>query len=390
MSLCVKSIIRNYYNDYLKASYITQTELEELVLLFGIIYEELRSNSNSNSNSNFDLDPFPPTIEDIQHCLTAKIIKLDLCTAVATTLSMDKNTDKLHLLHQRELAGDQRTAEWLLQRVQFITASVSAACAGLMGKASRENQLLEKASNGAYRSFMGGYYTDIGNIYEPVTNSHYNHVNNTRIHDFALIPNDKAPLFLAASTDGVTSDLVNIEIKTLPGRYPDGKVKKEYGHQVQHQMECLGLEQTDFVEAKYEEYGSFEEMALKKTEYCGIIAEIYNVTDEYYEYEYSPVVNSDMDALLKWQQTRNDIIASTPGVLFTRWLYWTQIAYSCINVKRDPTWIKTMGPLLQQFQDEVTALRAQPRKVQQMIQQREQRIHKRRTANNELFHDCML
>lgn len=46
-----------------------------------------------------------------------------------------------------------------------------------------------------------------------------------------------------------------IEIKTL-ARRAIGKVKREYHHQMQHQMFCLDLERTHFIEAKYVEWGA--------------------------------------------------------------------------------------------------------------------------------------
>jgi len=298
------------------------------------------------------------------------------------------------MLHSRELVGDQRTAEWKIQRHKFITASVSAACAGIMGPASRENQLLEKASMGKYSPFKGGFYTDIGNIYEPVTNSYYCHINNTRIHDFALIPNNKPGWeFLAASTDGVAergTELTNIEIKTLPGRVPDGKVKKMYYHQMQHQMECLGLNHSDFIEVKYEQLTQLPDPDpdTDRSRPMGIIAEMYSELDGYC-YEYSPA-GADLTELQRWQSLREPIIAAYTDRVFVCWIYWVQTHYSCIRVERDPTWITSIGPVLRQFYNEMIELRKDQRRVQQMIRERETRTNNRRNAGNILFNDCLI
>lgn len=371
-------VIRKYFNDYLTQSVITQSEIHELRSLFEIIWTEL------------GLGHKAPTVKDLLHCLNRDLIVIPL------DLDLDKDnvvSSYIDLLHQREFNGDQRTDLWKQTRYKYITASVSAACAGLMGTVARDNQLLEKASMGSFSSFAGGYYTDIGNIYEPVTNYEYCYKNNTRIHDFGLIPNNKAPYeFLAASTDGVAENgctLTNIEIKTLPGRVPDGKVKKQYYHQMQHQMECLGLDHSDFVEAKYCEAIDLNDLNTGSTLPIGIIAELWNTTDNEYVYEYSPA-GIQYSELSTWLNQRDEIIREYNDRILTRWIYWTETHYSCIRVERDPKWIITMGPLLLKFYNQMVALRNNQKEVQRMIRERDIRTSAKRNGKNELFSDCML
>lgn len=374
----IKMALEKYYKDYVTTAVLTQTEFQELEMLFGVIFKELNL--------------VAPSLEQIRTVLTElRPPELPLRIIPLVFQDSDANSIKSYLdsLHSRELSGDQRTAEWKMQRNNFITASVSAACAGLMGPASRLNQLLEKASMGAYSPFKGGYYTDIGNIFEPVTNSHYSYINNTRIHDFALIPNNKPGWeFLAASTDGVAqrgTELTNIEIKTLPGRVPDGKVKKVYYHQMQHQMECLGLEHSDFIEVKYEEYQS---LPTEENRPIGVIAELYN-NEGFYDYEYSPA-GATLSEIKRWMKLREPIIRDNTEAVFTRWIYWVQTHYSCLRVERDPTWLQSVGPALKQFFTEMVELRRDQKKVQQLIRDRDLKSHNKRTEGNTLFSDCLL
>lgn len=260
----------------------------------------------------------------------------------------------------RELTGDQRSQEWLLQRVNYITASVSAACAGLMGAGAREAQLLEKASYGTYRTFTGGYHTDMGNIFEDITANHYARLNNTVVHDFRLIPHDDPEYhFLGASTDGVSEALNNIEIKTLAGRPLDHKIKKEYYHQMQHQMSCLGLSQTHFLEAKYDTFKTLAEAAGSGSSPHGIVLEFYN-PDTKFTYLYSPEEGAE-----EWEA----IHVHDPG--YIRTIYWRMTGYQMKVVKRDPQWIVDMGPALKQFWKDLTELRADPERVKSLIQARE-------------------
>lgn len=258
------------------------------------------------------------------------------------------------LLRKRELLGEQKSTEWLSTRNNYITASVSAACAGIMGPVAREMQLLEKASNGKFRSFYGNYYTDKGNLFEPVTNQIYMRRNGTKIHAYGLIPCNRAEYgFLAASTDGVTDELCNIEIKTLASREIDGRVKKEYHHQMQHQMYCLGLDKTDFLEAKYAEYEDAAE--VDKTKDHGTIVEYYNCKERELRYVY-------LDGTLT-----PDGCGSNPDSIYIRTIYWNLTAYACVTVKRDPDWIVTVGPLLRQFWNEVNDLKQDPTALERRI-----------------------
>lgn len=374
-----KLVLERYYKDYIQSSILTESEFAELHSLFVIIFQDLQT-----------IGPTEKELMEMLQELRGTQEALQLLPIV-----FDKNQSQsqsyIDMLHNRELQGDQRTAEWKNQRQNFITASVSAACAGLMGPASRENQLLEKASYGQYTSFKGGYYTDIGNIYEPVTNSYYSYINNTRIHDFALIPSDNAEwYFLAASTDGVAvrgTELTNIEIKTLPGRIPDGKIKKIYAHQMQHQMACLGLNHSDFVEVKYEEMHMLPDQDHVRP--IGVIAELWSVSEGMCVYEYSPA-GATLAELKQWQQIREPIIREYEDRLFIRWIYWLQTHYSCIRVNRDPNWLKDVGPALKKFYSDMIELRKDQKRVQQMIRDREMRVHNKRTANNELFHECFI
>lgn len=368
-------------------------EIRELTTLFGIIASELSLHAPDQENITSVLsEAGVEIVPDFQ-----LLPEIGCTEGIEGIEEAESARSLVEALYTRQLPGEQRSELWLQQRVKYITASVSAACAGIMGKAARENQLLEKASNGAFRSFKGGYYTDIGNIFEEITNSYYCHIHNTRIHEYGLIPHYKEEYreLLAASTDGVSSRLVNIEIKTLPGRVPDGKVKKEYYNQTQHQMECLGLKKTDFLEAKYAEYNTIEDLvnATCKDDCRGIIVELYNLTEKRYEYQYSPVINPDMEQLQRWQDSRDRVIREYSDKLFTRWIYWKQTDYLCTSIDYDPKWIITMGPLHKQFDKDVCALRANPKKLQQMIRDRDQRIHDRRNARGgqgAMFTDCML
>jgi putative phage-type endonuclease len=339
--LMIYGIIDNYYKEYLQEPVLWHWEIEELVLLLTIAYGQKIS---------------PQLVTDY---LKNKGV------LIAPSPTSDQ---KLSSLRSRELTGDQRSTAWLQQRHEYITASVSAACAGLMGPVARRNQILEKATYGDFRSFVGNYYTDMGNIFEQVTNSYYENINYCRIHEFNLIPSDDTRYpFLGASTDGVSSTLRNIEIKSLMGRkLDDNKVKKEYYHQMQHQMFCLGLEKTDFIEVVYKQWSSLGEALVQaqNTKPFGIIIELWNPKNSCHVYEYS---DQNIDNLQEWEKHRALKIASYRDLLYLRSIYWTMDGYLCRQIDRDPKWIDTMGPELCKFWDEVKTLRGDSNALQSLI-----------------------
>uniref|UniRef100_A0A6C0JBN1 YqaJ viral recombinase domain-containing protein n=1 Tax=viral metagenome TaxID=1070528 RepID=A0A6C0JBN1_9ZZZZ len=343
----IHNILNTWYSEYLRASFLTEYEYIELISLCDIITEKLG----------------PLLIEKWSRDAVKSLLP--------TIIPSGPIVCRLNEFHERELKGEQGTEQWLNERLKYITASISAACAGLMGPSARENNILEKASNGKYRSFFGGYYTAQGNIFEEVTNLYYGYVNNGKIWAFNLIPNiDPEYYFLAASTDGVTNRLINIEIKTLVGRHPDPEnVKKEYYHQMQHQMECLQLHETDFIEVKYSEHSNFQQALINCTENIskmGIIIESWNTLKQKMEYEYSKIGDC-IKTLQQWECDRTDSIATHSTKLYIRSIYWTMADYLCRRIKRDPMWIKEMGPKLKMFNDEVIKLRNNPKELQKRI-----------------------
>lgn len=321
-------MIEELFKDYLHTTFLTKEEYAELMdhLDFIKMYREIN-------------------IEEFIKKLPPVINQKDLEAPVVTIESLEK----------RQFSADQRTEEWLSQRNNYITASVSAACAGLMGPKTRLNQLLEKATYGKYRTFTGGYHTEKGNLFEPVTNGYYCYKTGKTIHEFNLIPHQVYE-FIGASTDGVTDDLINIEIKTLVGRKMDpDKIKKEYYHQMQHQMACLGLLETDFIEAKYSEHESFIDTEKEQ----GIIVELF---------DRDPLYSPFGEDAIAWLEK-----IKAGGVTPKKITFWVLEEYQCRRVKMDPKWIHEMVPKLKTFWDEVNDLRSNPDKLDELLSEQEEK-----------------
>lgn len=301
----------------------------------------------------------------------------------------DAKKAKIKELYKRTKKNAQGTQEWLNDRHNYISGSITAHAANHMGYIARLNLILEKATFGEYRTFFGGKATHYGTRYESVSNDIYCYRNNTQIHEFGIIPH-KNISFLGASTDGVSNELRNIEIKSPYSRVPNGKVKKEYMHQMQSQMECLGLIVTDFIEVKYQEYNGLNEM-LKRIE-CnpeyGCMIEIHNTTTNQLEYIYSPIkLCEDSDQLANWVDYQHKKLTKSANQLHVRDIYWRVEVYSCIEIKKDPNWLKNNYDELKKFWDEVIELRNNKEKLNALLLDRELKKSMRRNQFKEI---CMI
>lgn len=255
----------------------------------------------------------------------------------------------------------QGTQEWKDQRNDYLTASTICAAIGESGKQQRKHLLIEKGSKGKQSFFSGNNATQHGNKCEPIANAIYSHKNNVFIEEFGLITNPKYPI-LGVSPDGIMLDKM-LEIKCPYSRKINGKVKKEYYHQMQEQMVVCEYDSCDFLECKIL---IFDDNELLENNFWNIYNDIeykgaltlyideINIDGEIkceFKYSYSNVFGYSPKELKEWIQNEKD----THTIVFTQ--YWILDVYNCQNVKRDPEWIIQYYPILQNFWNEVINLR---------------------------------
>ena len=117
---------------------------------------------------------------------------------------------------------------------------------------------------------------------------YYEYVYSTQIKEYGCIPHETHK-FLGASPDGINVDPNSnrfgrmLEIKNIVNREINGIPKKEYWIQMQMQMECCNLFETDFLECRFKEYADYNEFikdgdSFDKTEngkYKGVMLQFY-------------------------------------------------------------------------------------------------------------------
>lgn len=151
--------------------------------------------------------------------------------------------------------NNQKSEEWLKQRSEMITASDIGAVLG-KSKYSSKNEVLKNKLFG--RTYFSNQATKHGELYEPVATHFYETIKNTKIYEVGCIPHSHFS-FMGASPDGISTHFDLLEIKCPLSRKITIIPPEYYYHQVQMQLECIGLYKCDFLqciikEISYTEY----------------------------------------------------------------------------------------------------------------------------------------
>jgi len=261
------------------------------------------------------------------------------------------------------LQPKQRTEEWYQFRHNIITASN---IWKVFGSECQYNSLIyEKCHPYTASNMIGGNdYVNTsspmhwGNKYEPLSVSIYEKMFQTKIEDFGCILHDTYP-FIGASPDGINTDPESsrygrmLEIKNIVNREIDGIPKEEYWIQMQMQMETCQLDECDFLETRFKQYATEDEiyMDLSNTlnilhEYRGVILYFvhkiidFNIavsTSPHYVYMPLdiPIQKETVDA---WIKTQKDELKSEYSLYEIQ--YWYLDELSCVLVKRNKEWFR--------------------------------------------------
>ena len=184
---------------------------------------------------------------------------------------------------------EQKSALWLKQREQYITASEFANCFNLSedvvnpyirefgleetfypdstksaGKDGRQKYIQKKSGEGDI--FTGNQATRFGQRYENVAIRIYQQMKQMDVFEFGLVPH-RTIKHLGASPDGCSVDGTLVEIKCPSTRTPTGTPPFEYWCQMQSQMECCDAPSCDFFDASFVEYIDHESWATRAADW---------------------------------------------------------------------------------------------------------------------------
>lgn len=318
---------------------------------------------------------------------STKRIRGDLGLDLLEAETKSEIKDEVPLKIQQLLAipqPEQKSQAWLNQRQSFITASVFGEACGLKGPVAMVSLLLDKISYGKYAPFGGNRATQWGEKYEDIANAIYAFRNKCKVYEFGMIAHPQH-YFLGASTDGISSELINIEIKCPFSRIITGVTPKAYWAQTQLQMNVLDLDRTHFIECKITEYPSFKgffqdfnwseeegepmqgnQITFKDPPKPGHHLEkglLFEVIDHNQTnlrghpktiYMHSPIhLYRDKEGLLSWYRTTLKEILSSPNLIYVRTIPWLLSRVSCVEILRDATWFEKQIPKVTEFWKDV-------------------------------------
>lgn len=203
---------------------------------------------------------------------------------------------------------EQKSEEWYRLRTNLITASDFAQALG-HGKFGNPTEIIKKKCRPVDESGASKInpFFKWGNMFEPVANDVYSLLHhNVKIHEFGLLPHKKLSFF-GASPDGITETGIMVEIKCPVRRKVEegGEVPTQYYYQIQGQLEVCGLQECDYFECQFQEFGTQDEFfkSFNDEKIKGIMIEYKNTFDDTTYFRYSPIAYNNscsIDEMRTW------------------------------------------------------------------------------------------
>jgi putative phage-type endonuclease len=296
--------------------------------------------------------------------------------------------EQLNLLRSKP-QPEQRTKEWYQFRHNLITASN--AYKAFESQATK-NQLIYEKCQPLKGSGDGEDINDDdikmvnvnttlhwGQKYERLSVLIYEADYETGVEDFGCIQDDQYS-FLGASPDGINVDINSsrygrmLEIKNIVNREIDGIPKKEYWIQMQLQMKVCDLEECDFLETRFVEYGDrnafgedtnediyeddngleFNNICLSKDNKKKGIILYFHTKEGKPHYVYKPLDIIHPDDIIQWEEKTLDLYQSDKyKYTYIKFIYWKLDEKSCVLVCRNRQWFECAIHQLKELWDTV-------------------------------------
>jgi len=253
----------------------------------------------------------------------------------------------------------QGTLEWYQFRWNHITAS--SAWKALEHDSTKNQIILDKCKPINIAKYSRVNITSAmhhGHKFEPLSILIYENLYDTKIGEYGCIENDDYP-HLAASPDGINIKLDNprygraLEIKNPTTREICGIPKKEYWVQMQMQMECLNLDECDFLETSFKEYNTEDEFlkdgkfnTTKDGRRKGIILCFNDGAKPTYDY-----VPLNINSYTEYETWRDNIIDAHSNLSWIKDTYWYLETISCVLVRRNKLWFNAIKHKLKEVWD---------------------------------------
>ena len=254
----------------------------------------------------------------------------------------------------------------------------------------RNTRLLTMDSSNPYSKFSGRIY-DQNNTAPFVLNLDGIFFDSTQLisapgakYDATLeIEHPNLP-WLGVSPDGITDDGIMLEIKCPSSRQITGEIPSYYWCQVQQQLECLDLDECDFIQCNIERYGGREDWLADTHPECdfrsikygnlrGVVIEL--IPTKLLECDYNekgyladmtiwtktkclfpPKIDMSLKELDDW--ILEELSKLPWGYSLHNVIYWRLIEQNCTLILREREWFKSQLPTYNKIWGYVEYLRA--------------------------------
>ena len=353
MNILIKDII--YKNNYYCKKYLNNYKKVEQLICADIKTKNVEKLYVDNIISKINTLEIDVVVDKNDDIVVKKNIHIFDTIKEIYDKIIDDNKNKLDYLLSLEQPA-QRTKEWYDIRNNMLTASDLGKIIKDSRPGTKNTILLKKCGYNSDVKLTGKALT-WGVKYEQVANDIYSSRNDIKVYEFGLIQHPTISHF-GASPDGISEDLVMLEIKCPYSREINGTIPDDYYAQIQGQLEVCDLENCDYLECKlieYSDYESFLNDIVKNKEEgneYGVIIEIFDIKEHCVKYKYSSLCPT-VDELHIWRNSIMDTIIDDDNLEYNTIYYWKCDIYSCTRVFRDKIWFNNIRGKLDAFWEEV-------------------------------------
>ena len=302
---------------------------------------------------------------------------------------------------------EQKSAEWLKQRNECLTATAVAIALDEDPYKYPVELLLDKCGRKA--PFEENENVHHGKKYEQIGNMFYSFRNNIKVAEYGLIQDEKY-VFIGASPDGIcekntlnTDKLSKLVGRLLEIKFPktrkintegklDGDICPHYYYvQVQTQLYVTKMDECDFLQCRVEEYDSWEDFVQDSNTNIPGLSKMTNLEKGCLiqllprnmvgkddpkmclynaKYIYPSRLHLSNDEIERW--IADEILHFHKNELSNKYIvdriiYWRLSQVACHLIKADTEWFETKIPLLKQFWDYVLFYRKNTKKLDSLM-----------------------
>lgn len=292
----------------------------------------------------------------------------------------------------------QKSNEWHQMRKGRVGGSECGTLLNMNKHQAQYTFILDKVLGAEFKGNAATYH---GNVFEDVVRMMYEYNNDVYTEEFSSMPHDKNTI-LAASPDGIVSPycrdmktptklvgrMLEIKCPTMRKIKFEGNIKDTicpiyYWCQIQQQLECLNLDECDFIQCNIERYEGRDEWLedthpecdFKSKKYSnlrGVVIELipnklsecdYNEKGYYSDMTiwtktkclFPPKIDMNLKELDEWILSE---LSKLPwGYTLHKLIYWRLIEQNCTLILRDREWFNSQLPIYNKIWGYVEYLR---------------------------------